>query len=189
MFQVVNCLIRRVEFPETLLKWSRLAREHEINEEKISESELSEIVAKYCNLQASIESFQTKINPEDAFGQSIKIESKLVEWASKWKAQDNFAIITIDKASTDVLNDHWHLYSNLFVANTWNSYRSIRILVHQIVVTQLASITESPSSPSLKSIPQDTSIHDFQLHTSKRIVVELSQKSVPASRFSWEEAF
>jgi hypothetical protein len=79
MLQAVSCLIRRVEVPETLLKWSRLAREHETNGEKVSESKLSEIVARYCNLQASIESFQTKIDPEDAFGQSIKLESELVE--------------------------------------------------------------------------------------------------------------
>jgi hypothetical protein len=110
VFQVVNCLIRRVEVPETLLEWSRLAREQETNEEKIFESELSDIVAKYCNLQASIESFQPKIDPVDALSQALNIESELVEWAQKWKAQDNYTTITIDKASADVLNDHWHLY-------------------------------------------------------------------------------
>ena len=179
VFQVVNCLIRRVEVPEALLKWSRLAREHETNEEKISESELSEIVAKYCNLQAAIESFQTRINPVDALGQALKIESELVEWALKWKAQDNFATITVDELSTDVLNDQWHLYSNIFVATTWNTYRSIRILIHQIIVNQLAHVTESPP---MKSISQDASMHEFQLHASKRIVVGLSHEicaSVP----------
>jgi hypothetical protein len=71
------------------------------------------------------------------------------------------------------LNDYWYLYSDPFVATTWNSYRSIRILVYQIIVTQLAQLTESQS---MKSIPQDTSIQQIQLNTSKRIVVELSHK-------------
>jgi hypothetical protein len=154
MFPVVNCLIRCIELPETLLEWSRLARERETNEEKISESELSDIVAKYCNLQASIESFQTKINPVDALDQALKIESELVEWTLKWKAQDNYAIITINEASPDILNDYWHLYSNLFVATTWNTYRSTRILVHQIIVTQLGHITASPPMMSISRTPR-----------------------------------
>jgi hypothetical protein len=97
----------------------------------------------------------------------------------KWKAQDDYITITIDEASADVLNDHWHLYSNLFVTTTWNSYRGIRILVHQIIVMQLAHIIESQS---MKSISQNPSIHEFQLNTSRRIVVELSHEicaSVP----------
>jgi hypothetical protein len=173
MFQVVNCLIRRVEVPETLLEWSRLARGRETNEKKISESGLSDIVAKYCNLQASAESFQAKIDPFDTLDQALKIESELVEWTLKWKAQDNYATITINEASPDVLNDHWHLYSNIFVATTWNTYRSIRILVHQIIVTQLGHII---ASLPIMSIFQDASVHEFQFHTSKQIVVSLSHE-------------
>jgi hypothetical protein len=146
---------------------------------------LSDIVSKYCNLQASTEYFQAKIGPVDALGQALKIESELVEWALKWKAQDNYITITIDEASGDVLNDHWHLYSNLFVATTWNSYSGIRILVHQINVMQLAHIIESQS---IKSISQNPSIYEFQLNTSRRIVVELSHEICASVPFSWEES-
>lgn len=77
---MVNSLIRRVEVPSALLKWSKLSREYELNDE-VCESELAHIMADFCGLQAAIES-----GDEDMYTKFLEtafyIDSELDQWVS-----------------------------------------------------------------------------------------------------------
>jgi hypothetical protein len=82
---LVNSLIRRVEVPATLLKWSNLARDYELKEE-VSESELADVMADFCKLQATIDSSGENMNPIDIFETASRIDAELSEWVSNFLA-------------------------------------------------------------------------------------------------------
>lgn len=79
--QLVNSLIRRVEVPATLLKWSRLSRDYELKDE-VAESELADIMAGFCSLQAMIDLGGEHATAINIFEIASHIDSELDDWVS-----------------------------------------------------------------------------------------------------------
>jgi hypothetical protein len=164
--------------PESMLKWSRLARDYEDRDE-IAESELADLFAQFCDLQAYIASNTDYPNPAEVVSQALGINAELVNWASRWQADEPYASIISHELSPDVFSDHWHLYNDIFVADLWNNYRSIRINVNEIIIKHLC--LSNGYNPTL-SILHYSSDYDNQLDYSKRTVLDLARQicaSVP----------
>jgi hypothetical protein len=83
-------------------KWSRLASTHAVHHAQISECELSEVMADFCNLQVDIESTTEKPTPGEILARALLIETQLMDWSSKWQTKIPFTTITIDEPSPDV---------------------------------------------------------------------------------------
>ena len=176
--QVVNCLVRRVDVPETILKWSRLAREHETNHE-VSESELADLMAKFCNLQAAIECHNLESDPSIFVSSALSIDAELAEWAARWQTPDLYATIVVPEATPAIFEDYWHLYPNIMIALIWNHYHCIRVLVNQIIITQLGYMTIN-LDPDL--VFKYSTVYNDQMDSSRRNIIELSHQicaSVP----------
>jgi hypothetical protein len=176
--QVVNCLVRRVDVPETILKWSRLAREHETNHE-VSESELADLMAKFCNLQVAIECQNLESDPSIFVSSALSIDTELAEWAVRWQTPDLYATIVVQEANPAIFEDYWHLYPNIMIALIWNHYRCIRVLINQIIITQLGYMTTN-LDPDL--VFKYSPVYNDQMDSSRRTTIELSHKicaSVP----------
>jgi hypothetical protein len=175
---VVNCLVRRVDVPQTILKWSRLAREYEDSHE-VSESELADIVAKFCNLQAAIDSPGYDMDPLVFVSSALSIDAELEEWYRRWETSSLYATIIVRENIPDVFEDDWHLYPNIMVALIWNHYRCIRILVNQIIITQIAAMTTKLDADLTYEY---SPVYNDQIDLSRRTIVQLCHKvcaSVP----------
>lgn len=162
-----------------MLKWSRLARQYETKDE-IAESELADLFAQFCDLQASIASNSDYTNPAKVVAHASSIEAELVGWASTWQAEEPYASIIARELSPDVFSDHWHLYNDIFVADLWNNYRSIRINVNEIIAKHLILLNSYQQAASiLHYLPA----YNDQLECSKRTVLELSRQICAAVPF------
>lgn len=162
-----------------MLKWSRMARDYE-EEDEIPESELTDIFAKFCDLQAYMASCSNYPNPSKVVAQALSIEAELVNWAARWQAAEPYASIISRELSPDVFSDHWHLYNHIFVADLWNNYRGIRINVNEIIVKNINLMNGYNSTSSILHYPLD---YDNQLDFSKRTVLDLSRQICAAVPF------
>jgi hypothetical protein len=176
---LVNSLVRQARVPETMLKWSRLARQYETSDE-IAESELADIFAQFCDLEAAIASNGEYTNPSKVIGHASSIDAELVCWAAKWQVEEPYTSITAREPSPDIFSDHWHLYNDIFVADLWNNYRSIRINVNEIIVKHLSRMNEFHATSSILNYTPD---YDNQLECSKRTVLELARQICAAVPF------
>lgn len=170
--------MRRVDVPETILKWSRLAREHE-NDHEVAESELADSMAKFCNLQAATDCPGYDNDPSVFVSCALGIDAELAEWYARWQSSFLFATIIAREMTPEVFDDYWHLYPNIMVALILNHYRCIRTLVNQIIITQLTAMTTN-LDPDL--VFQYSSIYNDQMDSSRKMIVELSHEicaSVP----------
>ena len=175
---MTNCLVRDVRVPENILRWSRLAREYQTNEQ-VAASEFADIAAKFCNLQATIKVSGGCRDPVTTIALALTIDAELVDWADRFPNKNTYTVVILKEKSAEVFADYWHSYRDIWIAAVWNHYRSIRILVNQIILAQLARLTEH--------LPFDSSFHfsslyDHQIEASKTTIVELSHKicaSVP----------
>jgi hypothetical protein len=174
-------LIRRVCVPESILNWSRLAREYETGDE-ISGSELAEIIASFCSLQVAINDGQYAHAPAELVAWAISLDTQLLEWVANHHVQNLYSTVIISEASPDIFTDHWHLYRNIHVASIWNHYRSIRILVNQVIVSLLSHNTEDSEHPWVTSGLFSTS-YSNQREASKRVVVQLSHDICSSVQF------
>ena len=177
--KLVNSLVRQTSVPQTMLKWSRLARQYETRDE-IAESELADLFAQFCDLQACMAFSSEYSDPAKVVAHASSIEAELVNWAAKWQADEPYASIIARELSPDVFSDHWHLYNDIFVADLWNNYRSIRINVNEIIVKQLSLMNGYQPTPLILHYSPD---YDNQLDCSKRTVLELSRQICAAVPF------
>jgi hypothetical protein len=167
-----------VEVPETILKWSRQARQYE-NDQRVSESELGEIMAHFCHLQALLRASEEHSDPSKFASLALSVDSELAEWSSRWQMVGLYATITVEESTADVFSNYWHLYPGFIIATTWNHSRCLRIMLNQIIIDQLLRMTTNLDADL---VYQYSTIYHEQIETCKRIIVELSQKicaSVP----------
>jgi hypothetical protein len=169
-FQIANCLVRRVGVPEAILKWTKLAREYEDGHE-LSESELGDIMAHYCNLAAAIEMRESNNDPSVFLSAALNLDYELAEWQSRWQEPEPFTKIEIQANDANFFSNHWHFYPNVALALVSSHYRCIRTLVNQIILTQLGRLTLS-LDPDL--VFRYSAIYNEQVDCSKRLIIELS---------------
>jgi hypothetical protein len=167
---MVNCLVRRVAVPEVVLKWTKFAREYE-SIEQIMASEFAEIYANFCSLHASINAGR---DPPTVVSAALNIDSELARWEAKYVEEDLYATILVEERTPEVLSDHWHHYRDFETATEWNHWRSLRILVNEIILTHLSSLRDQLSP--LDSAFPFPSPYDGQIEASKRLIHQLSHK-------------
>jgi hypothetical protein len=147
-------------------------REYETGDD-ISESELAEIIASFCSLQVALNDGQYSHAPAELVAWAISLDTQLLEWVAKHRVQNLYSTVIISEASPDIFTDHWHRYRNIHVASIWNHYRSIRILVNQVIVSLLSHNTSGLFSTSYSN----------QTEASKRVVVQLSHDICASVQF------
>ena len=84
-----------------------------------------------------------------------QVDATLAEWPKslpkswKWKKGYGLDHLPDDVRASMVYEDRMDVYTDLWVANTWNSYRSSRILIQSIILNCIPWITTSSEAPSL----------------------------------------
>jgi len=144
---ITNCLQRHATVPAIFVEWSKFALEYETSEQA-SVTALALINTKFCNLRASMSSFRDYSDSKYIVAAACEIDAELAIWATHCQMNYIYSTVTIQERSKEVFSDHYHVYTNLWIATTWNYYRAVRILVNEIILTQLGHLCEiNPDEP------------------------------------------
>jgi hypothetical protein len=115
------------------------------------------IIGKLSNLRADIRS-NIFSDEREIISAGSAIEADLIAWLASLPPEFNYTTHT--KSPFDSVfqprfrgitpyDDQYHVYPNLWVANSWNQYRAARILVSEIILSHVRKMSDSTSLTSL----------------------------------------
>lgn len=92
--------------------------------------------------------------PERIISTAYELDCDLATWAKSCPLQYVYQTVNLTERVKEVFSDHYHIYSNVWIATTWNHYRCARLLVNEIILDQLGHLYETdPESPLFVSHP------------------------------------
>ena len=98
------------------------------------------------------------------------IEEDYVAW-TKTHPKYIYQTVTLKERRDEVFSDHFHTYNNLFIAAIWNHYRSVRILLNELLLDQLTHFSQTKFDSTLAGA--DDSIFESQMLASKMTLLKL----------------
>ena len=164
--------------PESINEWSD-SLESETPEEAAATA-LSRLSIKYCNLRASMSSFHDHSDPDHIISTACAIDAEYAEWARSCPIQYIYNTVTLNERSDEVYSDHYHVYSNIWIATVWNHYRSVRLLLNELILNQAYYVYQNIQESVL--LWNDISLLENQILASNATLLQLSQdicSSVP----------
>lgn len=169
---VVNCLQRHAPVPKVVSEWSDIARQYQTGAD-LHAADLAEAVIRFCNLRASMDSFHDYSKAEHIVSSACEIDAELEAWAKNYPIECMYKTVMLKERSDEVFSDHYHIYENLLAATTWNHYRSVRILVNEVIITQLEGLKkERPYVFELSS--SDSVFTDVRNKAANTTILQLS---------------
>jgi hypothetical protein len=115
------------------------------------------IIGKLSNLRADIRTKQFK-NEREIISAASAIEADLIAWLASLPPEFNYTTHTRSPfdfsfqhrfGGLSPYDDHYHIYPNLWVCNSWNQYRSARIVVSELILSHIRQISTNSSMTSL----------------------------------------
>ncbi|KAG0645460.1 hypothetical protein D0Z07_8609 [Hyphodiscus hymeniophilus] len=167
---ITNCVQRHVTVPPNISEWSQAALEYETEEEAVS-TNLSEIAIKYCNLRASMSSFNDYSNSEYLIACLCSVDLEYSEFLNHCPISFIYSTMSLDRRSEEVFSDHYHVYSSIWTATVWNHYRCVRILVNELIIDQISYVLTHPEEYA--SSWESVSFYESQLLASNSTLQHL----------------
>ncbi|KAE9378591.1 hypothetical protein N431DRAFT_553032 [Stipitochalara longipes BDJ] len=150
LYEVIKCIHQHTSVPPFITEWSQPQDFETI--EQASITALSLLVIRYADLRASMSSFQDYSDPERIISTAYALECDFASWVKSIPLEYIYQTINLSERVNEVYSDHYHVYSSIRVATTWNHYRCARLLANEIILDQLSHLYEtSPTSPFLTS--------------------------------------
>lgn len=100
------------------------------------------------------------------------LDQKYTEWLGCLPNDFLYATIPLSERCDEVFSNFYHMYSSIWTATIWNHYRSVRILVHEILLDQSRHILQHPEMHSISR--QKVLAYESQALVSKSILLQLS---------------
>ena len=150
-----------------MIAWTELAGSgYRDFPDSIIENGLASLGFRICNFRAEeMPADDDWSNYPYVIASMQKIDADFARWESQYRDKAAFTSIQLDMESTECFSDHYHNYPDLFCAMVWNHYRTLRMLLHQIMVTQIAAAYYQEYLPAIKPIPyiNSASLKDFHM--------------------------
>ncbi|KFZ08869.1 hypothetical protein V501_05792 [Pseudogymnoascus sp. VKM F-4519 (FW-2642)] len=179
---VINSMQRRAAIPETITSWSLLSLPYESGED-LTASKLSFLVIEFCNLRSLMTSMHDFTNSAAIVSAALMIEASLAAWAAESPYRYN--IVPLMARSDAVFADYYHTYSSILTATSWNSYRSVRILLNELLIVQLSHLCHSEfqyedEDEGFPNLAEDSQFllqqqYQSQISRSRTVIVQLTQ--------------
>jgi len=170
--KVINCLQRHVTVPKVVSEWSDVARQYQTGAD-LHATDLAEAIIRFCNLRASMASFHDYSKAEHIVLSACEIDAELEVWTKNYPIECMYKTVMLQERSDEVFSDHYHIYENLVAATTWNHYRAVRILVNELIITQLEWLKkERPYILELSS--SDSVFTDVRIQAANATIMQLS---------------
>ena len=114
--------------------------------EQAAATTLSNLAIRYCNLRASMTSFQDYSDPDRIISTACALDAEYEVWARTCPVPYIYQTATLSEEADDVFSDHYHVYPSVWIGAIWNNYRSARILVNGLILDQLRYLYQSSES-------------------------------------------
>lgn len=150
--RVIDCLQRRRAVPPTVLEWRSAA------EGCGFEIKLLKILASLCTLRKDEK--EQKKDAATILGLAASIDANLAEWVNDLPWEYSYTTRTKGRAD-DLFCGYYHLYRSVRKARIWNSYRSGRILVNEIIISSLASESTPQALGAEQCLAAQTLMHQL----------------------------
>jgi hypothetical protein len=180
--KIINSMQRRAAIPETITSWSLLSLPYESGED-LSASKLALLVIEFCNLRSLMSSMHDFTNSVAIVSAALMLDASLAAWAME--NLYGYNTVSLMARSDAVFADYYHTYTSILTATSWNSYRSVRILLNELLLTQLSHLSQSPfqfedddedfpnlAEDSLSLLQQQ---YKSRILQSRAVIVQLSQ--------------
>jgi hypothetical protein len=148
--------------------------------DQAASSALSFSVAKFSELRSNVTDPQYTYDLHSIVNDALEIDQQFHEWTLNVPSSFLWTSVVIPVPNKEVFADYYDLYSDVFTAGVWNSVRSIRIMLHEILIEHIVKLCSSPEpiTPSCEIL----SLYRAQIHTSKTLIDTLTHEicaSVP----------
>ena len=149
---LIGCLNRRVPVPENVIAWSKLAQTY--HDEPIPENQLADILFRFNNWRANaLTSFEDYRDPLKIVETALRFDAELMEWLILFQLEYAFTTIPVQVKTNDVFADYYHIYPDIFTAVIWQHFRCTRILINEIIVTQITALYYQTTFQSSAPLP------------------------------------
>jgi hypothetical protein len=118
-------------------------------------------------------SFRDYDNSENIIPALLALDAEYAEWASRCPPQFIYKTVNLKERSDEVFSDHYHVYSSIWVAKVWNSYRCVRILVNELLVDQFTHLFQHPKT-TLPARDESTDAQENQIMASNSTLLQLA---------------
>ncbi len=147
---IIGCLHRRVPIPDNVIQWSKLACAQ--HAEPTPENKLADILFRFNNWRATeMTSFTDYREPFKIVEAALEFDNEMAEWLILFQLDYAYTTMPVDTRTDDVFADYFHIYPDIFGAMIWQHFRCVRILINEIVVTQIAALYYQSLGPSSNS--------------------------------------
>jgi hypothetical protein len=176
---MTTCLVRRVKPPPEVLGWTIQAMQYESIDQAAS-SALSFSVARFSELRSNLADPQYTYDIHSIVNDALEIDQQFQEWAVNVPSSFLWTSVVILVPDEEVFSDYYDLYNDVFTAGVWNSCRSIRIMLHEILIEHIVKLCSSAEyvTPNCEIL----SLYRAQICTSKTMIDTLTHEicaSVP----------
>ncbi|KAE9375204.1 hypothetical protein N431DRAFT_369426, partial [Stipitochalara longipes BDJ] len=176
---MTTCIIRRVTIPPEIFDWTMLAVQHETVDQAAT-SALVFAMIKFAELRTNLESPDYANDPYRIVADALEIDEMFYDWALTVPESFLWTPIHIAEPDEEVFADYYDVYSDVFTAGVWNNFRSIRVMLHEILIEHLVVLCSSPEY--LIRNREILSSYKAQIFTSKSVICTLTHEicaSVP----------
>ncbi|KAJ8100849.1 hypothetical protein POJ06DRAFT_280873 [Lipomyces tetrasporus] len=139
-FQIATGYIqRRRHLPVEMIEYPEWCREY-LSELEQPACSLAGIVTKFTALWASV-GHRMPASSNNIIRSALDLESDLKNWAMDIPESWVFNIAPLSGEVDDFAGNAEHAYPNAFIANAWSWYRTVRMLVNDLLVQHLSTCT------------------------------------------------
>jgi len=176
---MTTCIIRRVPIPREIFDWTMLAMQHE-SVDQAATSALVFVMIQFSELRTNLGIPEYANNSGRVVSDALEIDEMFIEWALNVPASFLRIPIHIAEPDEEVFADYYDVYHDVFTAGVWNNFRSIRIMLHEILIEHLVVLCSNPEHiPANREL---LSSYKGQIFTSKSVICTLTHEvcaSVP----------
>ncbi|KAH8803513.1 hypothetical protein F5884DRAFT_805746 [Xylogone sp. PMI_703] len=179
---MIHALQQHTRIPDFITQWSLANLQHEAGED-LALSKLCQLSIRVCNLRATLSSLYDFTNSHAVISAALELDSALEIWATE--NPYSYDTVPLKTRSNSVFADYYHVYPSIQTATTWNSYRSVRIILNSLLLPQIEHLINEDPIPIEDNFRDPLSASNkyrtFILR-SRNILVELAQEicaSVP----------
>jgi hypothetical protein len=148
--------------------------------DQAASSALSFSVARFSELRSNLADPQYTYDLHSIVNDALEIDQQFQEWAVNVPSSFLWTSVVIPVPDEEVFSDYYDLYNDVFTAGVWNSCRSIRIMLHEILIEHIDKLCSSAEyiTPNCEIL----SLYRAQIRTSKTMIDTLTYEicaSVP----------
>jgi hypothetical protein len=121
---------------------------------------------RYCALRAKINR-NLADDPPSLVEKCLSLDSELQSRVQNLPECWCYKTMTTTDTSDDIWKNKFHIYSDMFIASSWNGYRTLRMLIHALILLQITGMMKS--MPNLMT----PSLH-AQLKESAQTIADLA---------------